>query len=89
MLPKSTDNDERVLNMSYFQTDDIPQYPHGEPRSLLTLTNPIGEILLEAVKSHVIRAYFKDMYLNNQGNGKRIWREELTKLGYKIENALR
>lgn len=73
--------------MAYFQTDDIPQSFATAPKSLLNLINPTKYIILQGVKSWEIRKYYKDFYAPLGSNGKRIWREELTKLGYKIENV--
>ena len=73
--------------MSYFQTDDIPIYPQRKPKPLLKLISPKGGIILTSVQSHSIRHYYKLNHAPAGCNGKRVWREELTKLGYKIENV--
>lgn len=73
--------------MAYFQTDDIPVSPPTKPRFNLILTSPAGKIIMKEVKSFKIRDYYKLNYGFKIGsNGKKIWREKLTELGYKIEN---
>lgn len=73
--------------MSYFQTDDIPTSPPTKPRYNLMLIDAKGKTLLKNVKHYKIRDYYKENYGKLIGsNGKRIWREELTKLGYTVKN---
>lgn len=75
--------------MAYFQTDDIPVSPPTKPRLNLMLTSPSGKVLLKDVKSFKIRDYYKNNYgIKIGSNGKKIWRDELTKLGYKVENYI-
>lgn len=73
--------------MSYFQTDDIPEYTHGKPKSNLNLISPSGDVILFDVKPYKIREYFKTTYCK-VSNGKKIWRDGLTKLGYTINNVI-
>jgi len=72
--------------MSYFQTDDIPQSPSNKPKPLLRLISPSGMLIFDNVKSWEIRGYYRNNYAEKGCNGKRIWREELLKLGYNVEN---
>lgn len=73
--------------MSYFNTDDIPASKPGKIKQNLRLTNPNGIVVFENVKSFELMRYYKDKYAPLGCNGKRIWREELIKWGYTIENV--
>lgn len=70
--------------MAYFQTDDIPTTKESKPKPLLKLTSPEGLVIFENVKSWPIRIYYKCKYAPIGSNGKRVWRQKLTDLGYKI-----
>ena len=58
--------------------------PDNKPKPHLTLISPTGNVILYNVKSFKIREYFKSTYCK-VSNGKKIWREGLTKLGYEIK----
>ena len=71
--------------MSYFQTDDIPEYVNPTPKKLLVLVSPTGVIIFDGVQSHFIRSYCRNNYPQS-GNAKRVWRSHLQSLGYVIKN---
>lgn len=73
--------------MSYFQTDDIPTSSPGKIKPHLRLSNASGKVIIPNSKSFRLREYYKNNYAPAGSNGKRVWRAELIKLGYKIENV--
>lgn len=75
--------------MAYFQTDDRNDYfeslrNKNPTDKKITLTNPLGVVIFEKMPSWKIRMYYKENHAPAGCNGKRIWREELKKLGYTI-----
>lgn len=68
----------------YFQTDDMPEYPHPNPKPLLRLISPSGAVIFNKVQSHELRSYYKNNHAPAGCNGKRIWREKLIELGYQV-----
>lgn len=72
--------------MAYFQTDDAPSYHIANPRSLLKLISPNGVTILDGVQSRFIKDYYKANHAPIGCNGKKVWRQKLTELGYKIQN---
>lgn len=75
--------------MPYFQADDIPMSTDTNPRPHLRLISPEGAIILSDVKSFKIREYYHQNYGIKIGcKGKKVWRDKLTNLGYKIEKEV-
>lgn len=76
--------------MKYFQTDDRDDYfaslqkDRKPSATSLNLLDKNGNVVLKKVKYWKIRNYYKDKYIADGGNGKRIWKEELIKRGYQI-----
>lgn len=64
-----------------------PTPEETKPKANLVLTDKNGALIFSDVKSFKIREYYKNTYgIHIGSNGKKIWREELTKLGYTISN---
>jgi len=89
--------EKRINNMAfnYLQTDDRDDYlaqfgsKKGEsnnPIIHLTLKDKNGNIILDSVASHKIRAYYKKTYLPLGKSAKKIWRKGLQELGYEVIN---
>lgn len=76
--------------MKYFQTDDRDDYfasleKERKPcATSLNLLDKDGNTVLKNVKYWKIRNYYKETYIIDGGNGKRIWKDELIKRGYQI-----
>lgn len=72
----------------YFQTDDRDDYfaQTDKEYSVKTVSvfNPKGSKIFNSVQTRFVRDYYKNNYCNIGENGKRIWREKLTELGYRI-----
>lgn len=74
---------------NYYQTDDRDDYFNSLDRSkrsptTVSVIDPKGIMLFKSVQTWEVRQYYKDSYAKPGDNGKKVWRQKLTELGYTI-----
>jgi len=76
---------------NYFQTDDrddyLSQFDNKRAPTNVTVIDPIGNTIFKSVPTWKVRAYYKKMYCKPGENGKKVWREKLTELGFLIRKG--